>query len=184
MSDRPKLFVGIELDATARAKCASIAERLRASGLDGRFEAPAKFHITLAFLGWVDAKDVTEIDRAMHAASKAQPRFTLTLDRIGAFPHERRPRIVWIGSNDQGAAFRSLSQSLREVYAALGFAFDKHAVAHVTIARTKEPRAPLPMLDAIDPIPLHVKRVALFESLPDSTTTRYEVLSHASLAAG
>lgn len=181
MSGRPKLFVGIELDANARAKCASIAERLRASGLDGRFEAPAKFHITLAFLGWVDAQRVTEIDRAMHEASAPHARFTLTLDRVGAFPHERRPRIVWIGCSDQGAAFRSLSQSLRDAYAALGFGFDKHALAHVTIARTKEPRKPLPMLDTIDPIPLHVKRVTLFESLPDSTTTRYEVLAHASL---
>lgn len=181
MSGRPKVFVGIELDSRARAKCASIAERLRASGLDGRFEPPAKFHITLAFLGWIDAERVAEIELAMKAAAGALAPFTLALDRVGAFPDERRPRIVWIGSTEQGAAFRALSQSLRQSYAALGFSFDKHAVAHVTIARTKEPRKPLPMLDAIDPIPLHVTRIALFESLPDADTTRYEVISRAPL---
>ena len=180
MSLRPKLFTGIELEEPVRTWCSDIATRLQARALPGRFETPEKFHITLAFLGWVDAEQVEPIrDATRNAAAQIAP-FTITLDRIGAFPHERRPRVVWIGSHDQGEPFRALAATMQNGYAELGFRFDKAAVAHVTLARIKEGRAHLPMLD-VKPVRLHVKHVTLFESLPAGRTTRYEVRDRASL---
>jgi len=177
---RPKLFAGIELDKRVRAQCASVAERLAAQGLDARYEAAEKLHITLAFLGWVDPGQVEPIRDALSAAAGTAPPFTLTLDSIGAFPHERRPKIVWIGARDQGAPYRRLAYGTRAAFEPLGFAFDKDAVAHVTIARVKGGRAHLPILD-VAPMHLHVTEIALFESLPDGQTTRYEVRARASL---
>ena len=182
MTYRPKLFTGIELDDKARTWCAAIVSRLQACGFPGRFEAPEKFHITLAFLGWVDAERVEQIRDVMHDAAALSAPFTLTLDRIGAFPHERKPRVVWIGSHDQGEAFRTLSRSMQTGYSGLGFRFEKDAVAHVTVARVKEGRAHLPMLD-VEPIQLPVNRIALFESIPAGRTTRYEVRDRATLNA-
>lgn len=181
MSHRPKLFTGIELDAPVRAWCTDIAARLQACALPGRFEPPEKLHITLAFLGWVDAEQVGPIRDIMRSAAAEIEPFTLTLDRIGAFPHERRPRIVWVGSTDQGEAFRLLAAAMQSGYNELGFRFDKAAVAHVTLARIKEGRAHLPMLD-VRPVRLRVHHVTLFESLPAGKTTRYEVRDRASLA--
>jgi 2'-5' RNA ligase len=181
MSHRPKLFTGIELDDAVRAWCSDIATRLQASALPGRFESPEKFHITLAFLGWVDAEQVEGIRDVMrHAARQIQP-FTIALDRIGAFPHERRPRVVWAGSHNQGEGFRALANAVQTGYSGLGFQFDKAPVAHVTLARIKEGRAHLPMLD-VRPVHLRVKHVTLFESLPTGRTTRYEVRDRAPLA--
>jgi len=177
---RPKLFAGIELDKRVRAQCATVAERLAAQGLDARYEAAEKLHITLAFLGWVVPEQVEPIRDALTAAAGTAPPFTLTLDSIGAFPHERRPKIVWIGARDQGAPYRRLAYGTRAAFEPLGFAFDKDAVAHVTIARVKGGRAHLPILD-VAPMHLHVTEIALFESLPDGQTTRYEVRARASL---
>jgi 2'-5' RNA ligase len=177
---RPKLFAGIELDKRIRAECASVAARLEARGLDARFEAAEKLHITLAFLGWVDFEQFEPISNALHAAAESAPPFTLTLDTIGAFPHERRPKIVWIGCRDQGAPYRRLAYGARTAFEELGFSFDKDAVAHVTIGRVKGGRAHLPMLD-IAPMQVHVTEIALFESLPAGRTTRYEVRHRAPL---
>jgi 2'-5' RNA ligase len=180
MSYKAKLFTGIELDEPVRAWCKDIATRLQACALPGRFESPEKFHITLTFLGWVDPEQVESIREVLrHVATHAQP-FSITLDRIGAFPHERRPRVVWIGSHDQGEPFRTLAAAMQSAYAELGFRFDKPAVAHVTLARIKEGRAHLPMLD-VKPVQLHVKHLTLFESLPAGRTTRYEVRDRAPL---
>ncbi len=181
MSYRPKLFTGIELDEPVRAWCNDIAARLQVCALPGRFESPEKFHITLAFLGWVDAEQVEPIADVMRTAAAQTSPFTMTLDRIGAFPHERRPRIVWIGSHDQGEPFRTLAQAMQTGYGELGFRFEKAPVAHVTLARIKEGHAHLPMLD-IKPVRLRVKHVTLFESLPAGRTTRYEVRDRAPLA--
>ncbi|MBV9271410.1 MAG: RNA 2',3'-cyclic phosphodiesterase [Candidatus Eremiobacteraeota bacterium] len=181
MSYRPKLFVGVELDDNVRAACSSLAERLNARGLIARYERPEKLHITLAFLGWVDPEMVEPIAGAMNRVAAEHKPFALRLDRVGAFPQERRPRVVWVGSQEQGQAFRDVSRALQNAYRDLGFSFDKDAVAHVTIARVKEPRSPLPMLDSIEPVNQRVKSLTLFDSIPDKGTTRYEVVNRAPL---
>ena len=176
-----RLFIGIELNDTSRAACAAIAERLRASGLNGRFEVPEKLHITLAFLGDVPVERADDVERVMHEVAGERESFDLVLDKIGAFPHARSPRIVYIGTRDAGAAFRGLSFTLRYAYRDLGFGFKEDAVAHVTIARVKdEHRRPLPMLD-VEPIPLRIDTISLFESLQGDTSTRYAVRSRAAL---
>jgi 2'-5' RNA ligase len=180
VSHRPKLFAGIELDKRVRAQCAKVSARLFAQGIDARFEPPEKLHITVAFLGWVDPEQLGSIQDALDLAAGGVRPFTLTLDTLGAFPHERRPKIVWIGSRDQGAAYRALASGARRAYEPLGFNFDKDAVAHVTLARIKGGRAHLPMLE-IAPMHLHVTDLALFESLPAGPTTRYEVRHRAPL---
>lgn len=180
MSYRPKLFTGIELDEPVRAWCAAVAGRLQACGFPARFESAEKLHITLAFLGWVDAERVEAIRDVLRTAAAQTAPFSMTLDRVGAFPHERRPRVVWIGSHEQGEPFRTVSRAMQNGYANLGFRFDKDAVAHVTLARVKEGRAHLPMLD-LEPIALQVTRLTLFESIPDGRTTRYEVRDRAPL---
>lgn len=180
MTYRPKLFAGIELDDRTRAGCAAIASRLEASGFPARFEAPEKLHITLAFLGWVDAERVETIREALGAVARRSERFSLTLDKIGAFPHERRPRVAWIGAHEAGDAFRRVAREVRKAYDALGFRFDKDAVAHVTIARVKEGRAHLPLLE-VKPMRLNVRALTLFESIPAGRTTRYEVRDRTAL---
>lgn len=177
-----KLFSGIDLTPTVRAKCAEVAERLRASGLDARFEAPEKLHITLAFLGWVEPEAVEPVRDALARAAQSANAFDLTLDKLGAFPHERKPRVVWIGASEQRAAFRELSRTLRAAYEALGFYFEKETVAHVTLARVKSGDARLPSLD-IKPMKLPITDLTLFESIPAERTTRYEVRARHPLKA-
>jgi RNA 2',3'-cyclic 3'-phosphodiesterase len=171
-----KLFVGIDLDEEARAKCAAVSHALRLTGFDARYEPPEKLHVTLAFLGFVEPRRCEELASTLRATALAARRFALTLDRLGAFPHERRPRVVFVGAREQGSAFRGIAQNVRSAYANLGFAFKDDAVAHVTIARVKESKRPLPLVE-FPPIRLAVEGLTLFESLPDPArkTSRYEV---------
>ncbi len=180
-----RLFVGIELDRTARAACAAAAEQLRASGFAARYEESGKLHVTLAFLGNVAASEYDAIAAALAGATARCAPFVVTLDKLGAFPHERKPRVVYIGAREQGQAFRSLAQSVRAAYLALGFTFKEDAVAHVTIARVKEARRPLPMLD-FAPVCVGVERVTLFESIFDAekNTSRYLTSASVPLSSG
>jgi 2'-5' RNA ligase len=178
-----RLFVGIALDDRTRAACAAISEQLQKAGFAARYEAPEKLHATLAFLGYVPAQQYREVVSALAAAAQTA-RFTVRLDKLGGFPHERRPRIVYIGAREQGAPFRALSARVRGAYAALDFEFKNDTVAHVTIGRVKAPREPLPLI-GVSPIALHVKGLTLFESLPDRAhnTSRYEELQTVALTA-
>jgi len=181
MAYRPKLFAGIDLDSHTRTQCANVSARLESQGLNGRFEAPEKLHITLAFLGWVEPQQVEQIQDALRATAAQASQFTITLDKLGAFPHERNPHVVWIGPRSQCPEFRELTQAIRAAYGRIGFAFDKEALAHVTIARIKDQHVHLPLIE-FKPMKLKVTELTLFDSLHDGRTTRYEVRDRVPLA--
>jgi 2'-5' RNA ligase len=178
-----RLFVGIELDGGARRKCAGVSEELRRTGFAARYESPEKLHVTLAFLGFVERARSDEIVAALRDAARATQPFAVTLDKVGAFPHERKPRVVYVGAREQGAAFRALAKRVRSKYAELGFEFKNDAVAHVTIARVKESKRPLPLIE-LAPISVPLREIALFESLPDpaNNTSRYEIIGNVTLS--
>lgn len=179
MSLRPKLFAGVALDEKARAACASVSARLHDRQFIGVYEEPEKMHLTMAFLGFVDAAQTPAIVDAVERAAAGIAPFDLTLDKLGAFPNERNPHVVWIGARDQ-APFRAAALAVRAALEPLGFEFGKAPVAHVTIVRARANRLHLPLLD-VAPIPVRVDALTLFESLPDKRTTRYETFSRAPL---
>jgi RNA 2',3'-cyclic 3'-phosphodiesterase len=177
-----RLFVGIELDERTRSRCAAVAAELRKSGFDARYEVPEKLHVTLAVLGFVEASRVDDVVCDLPVSGAGSAPFEVTLDKLGAFPHERKPRVVYIGAREQGACFRQLAESVRRTYAGRGFEFEQDPVAHVTIARVKETRRSLPLIE-FPSITLLVERLTLFESLPDraASTSRYVALETAPL---
>lgn len=179
-----RLFAGIELDDAARRACANAIEQLRRTGFAAKFEDIGKLHVTLAFLGNVDERNYDAVTAAMNESASATPPFSIVLDRLGAFPHERKPRIVYVGTRDRGAAYRSLSARLRDAYGRLGFSFTDDAVAHVTIARVKNPRRPLPLVEP-SPAILQVETLTLFESIFDKerNTSRYVVSATSRLSS-
>jgi 2'-5' RNA ligase len=179
-----RLFVGVALDDASRTACAAAIEALRRSGFAARFEDVAKLHATLAFLGNVDAERFDDIVVAMNQTAASVPAFEIALDKTGAFPNERRPRVVFVGAREHSATFRELCALLRGAYGQRGFAFKDDAVAHVTIARVKDPCRPLPSIEVV-PTPLTVDALTLFESIFDkeNNTSRYVVSATARLRA-
>jgi 2'-5' RNA ligase len=179
-----RLFVGIALDETAREACAQAARRLRATGFGAGYEEPAKFHVTLAFLGNVDEARCAGVVSGVREAAARGSSFTIVLDRLSAFPHERKPRVVYAGARDRGADFPRLAETVRSTFVRRGFEFANDAVAHVTIARVKGPPRPLPLVE-IAPIWLRCGTLSLFESIFDKqkNTSRHEVLFEANLGA-
>ncbi|HET6276566.1 MAG TPA: RNA 2',3'-cyclic phosphodiesterase [Candidatus Cybelea sp.] len=175
-----RLFAGVELDESVRAACASISEELRRTGFEARYETPEKLHLTLAFLGFVEPFSLNDIIASLASTAARTGRLGVTFDTLGAFPHERRPRVVYAGAREQGSAFRELAAKIRRAYEALDFEFDKDAAAHVTLARVKESRQPLPLVE-FAPIRLEIRELALFESLhdPARNTSRYEIVARA-----
>jgi 2'-5' RNA ligase len=153
-----RYFVGIDLDNAARAACSEVAARIQNTGFPAAFESADKLHLTLAFLGNVPEERAGEPAAALQRAASLLSPFTLTLDCIGAFPHERRPRVVYVGARQQGAAFRNAAGLVRTEYQRLGFSFKDDAIAHVTIARVKgsDDTGPSPAIH-VEPRPILVE---------------------------
>ena len=169
-----RLFAAIEIDETVRSLAQGAAASLAAAGVVGRFELPEKMHVTVAFLGSTPESELTAVTQTLQDASAGCSSFRVDFDRLGAFPNERRPRVVWIGPSQENAGFIACAGRVRTAFEQLGFAFEHDASAHITICRPKLVPTRLPVLSAR--ATLDVKGLTLFRSIPAGPTTRYEAL--------
>jgi 2'-5' RNA ligase len=177
--------VAAEIDETARAACARVAEKLRAKGWPGRWVAPENYHLTVAFLGGVDEERVPDVIAALRGATALPDAtaggtaaahaaaFDLPLDTVGAFPNVRKPRVAWVGPAVAVPAFSALCDAVRGPLATLGFTFEPHDDAHVTLARS-EGRFALPAVEPPRIAPQRVASLTLYESFTARTGARYE----------
>jgi 2'-5' RNA ligase len=178
---RRRLFVAADIDDAARAACARVAEQLRAKDWPGRWVAPDNYHLTVAFLGGVDDERVSEVIAAVREGSAGVLAFDVPLDTVSAFPSARKPRVAWVGPAVAVPAFGALCDAVRRPLAALGFTFEPHSDAHVTLARS-EGRVALPAVDAPRIAPQRLASLTLYESFTARTGARYEVVERFPLA--
>lgn len=153
-----RLFFALWPDAALREAIAQAARAAaRGAGVSGKRVHDEKLHLTLAFLGELDA--AAEAKAAQAAATVRVPAFDLALDQVGSF---FRSKVLWVGARQAPAPLVELSQTLRTALDGAGVAFDRKALApHVTCYRDVRPT---PKPAAIDPLSWAVRDFALVHS--------------------
>jgi len=133
-----RAFFCIELDAGTRRAIGAIAERLREQvNTRASWVKDANYHVTVRFLGDIDAMSTLELESAAQSVCARLRPFSMDLGELGAFPSMDRARVLWIG-DEEAPAFRGLSSSLDVALRPIGFPRErKDALAHVTLARIK-----------------------------------------------
>ena len=101
---------------------------------------PEQLHLTLRFLGDTDEGLVPDLRELMASAVEGVGPFRLTFEGVGAFPNERRPRVVWIGL--KGAEpLMGIARRLEEGVVELGWRPERRGFRpHATVARVKNAR--------------------------------------------
>lgn len=136
---------------------------------DGRRVAVENIHLTLAFLGSVDAA-FRECAEQAAAAIRASA-FTLTLEQIGCWS---RAGILWAGPVRVPDALSSLARELTAGLVSCGYVPETRPyAAHLTLAR-KVRRCPPPA--PIEPLAWEVRRFCLRRSRLEPGGARYETL--------
>ncbi len=135
-------------------------------------------HMTLRFLGTVDAA-VDEVARRRWAqAVRGTGSFELRLSAPGVFPPRGRPRILWAGV-DADAALSELAAALERAARDLGFEPElREFRPHLTIARARKGcRASVPDLGGEFCAPsFEATEVILFRSVLHPDGARYTAL--------
>jgi 2'-5' RNA ligase len=163
-----RLFFALWPDAAARAGLAAWSRELCAL-CGGRALQPQDLHLTLAFLGSVDAERIGAIERA--AAEVTSRAATLVLDSPGYWKHNR---IVWAGASRPPPELESLVADLRGALARAGVPFDaKRFVSHVTLLRDARD---LPAIPELEPISWEARGFMLAGSSQRPGGGRYEIL--------
>lgn len=150
-----------------------------------RWTAVANQHVTLNFLGWVEAALLGQVTAAVEAVAGRHRRARVSLAGLDAFPRPRRARVLWAGIDDPEGLLPALANDLAQELRAVGYEPEERVyTAHLTLARFKTPRS----LDALlpplpePPGPFDVDRVTLFRSRLGPSGARYEVMHEAYLS--
>ena len=108
------------------------------SDLDLRAKSVAlnNMHFTMLFLGEISEKISFKVQDALNSIQFEE--FNVKFQGIGAFPNTRSPRVVWIGTDEQGGRqLCELASTVEDTLSPLGFHSDKPFRSHVTIFRIK-----------------------------------------------
>jgi len=107
-----RLFVAIAPPPAVLDELDALAAPLRTARQDLRWTSREAWHVTLAFLGDVDASAAARLLPRLERAAQRHRRFRLAFSGAGAFPAQARANVLWSGlSGDRGALAR-LAQSV------------------------------------------------------------------------
>jgi 2'-5' RNA ligase len=151
----------------------AVASRIELPSTARRMARP-QWHLTLQFLG--NRVDFDAVGGALEAL--AVRRGTVALGSAGAFPSERRGRILWLGVNEGDALLSQLAAAVGALLEPVGSPPEERQYhAHLTLARLKAPADLRPVVAELGSAavgrPWTADEVVLFQSKTRSTGAEY-----------
>jgi len=173
-----RLFVAVDVPPDVRGGLAEAVATLRDRVGAGRWVPPENWHVTLKFLGATWPRLLDRVKEACgEVASSGRP-VESRLTGLGAFPSERRARVLWAGLDDAAGGLAAIAAGLDRALAA-DFKVEKRAfTAHLTVARLAPPVPVGESLAGLDVAtgPFPIDRVVLYRSHLQRPAPRYEPL--------
>lgn len=148
--ERVRSFVAILLSEEVRAAVAAEISRLKPLGPHVSWVSPANLHLTLKFLGELLPDVLDEVKEGLAEAVRGAAPFGLRFYGLGAFPGVARPRVLWVGVDEERHEAQALQARVEEALARRGFAREERPYSpHLTIGRVREPRGLVPLQQAL-----------------------------------
>ncbi|MBQ9041917.1 MAG: RNA 2',3'-cyclic phosphodiesterase [Eggerthellaceae bacterium] len=131
-----RLFIAAELPGEVVEALAETSAMLRGC-MRGRYVAPDSFHVTLAFLGDVEAARVNDAIDALEEGCRGAQSIDVALGELGSFGR-RSKATLWQGFREADQ-LQDLAQSVRAALQQRNLPFDdKPFRAHVTLMRAAD----------------------------------------------
>ena len=127
-----RLFVAINFNDETRSQLLMLCDELREKSEYGRFSLPENLHLTLAFLGECDGKQISAVKSVLDAVSFET--FDITFDCVGRF--RRAGGDIWWAGLRESKPLIALHGELTGKLIASGFSLKKRKYSpHVTLGR-------------------------------------------------
>jgi 2'-5' RNA ligase len=188
MSNIIRTFIAVEIPEKIISSIARVQEGIKNYGFKIRWVRPESIHLTLKFLGNIEAADTENVGRAVFRASKEYTPLSLQVKGIGVFPGIKRPRVVWVGITGQLETLFGLQKTLDKNLEAIGFSKEKRPFkGHLTLGRIKKKIDTNTFIEALDTFgnfeteTFTADRVVLFKSELKASGAVYTKLMSARL---
>lgn len=135
-----RLFVAVPLPEGIEEQLEALIDELRQTVPSGVRWVPAKnIHLTLKFLGEQPVAVIRSISSVVAEAAAEHFSFPLAVGGLGCFPNPQRPRVLWVGLQDQTNQLSELQHRLEAGFEQMGIPLEQHRFhPHLTIGRVRK----------------------------------------------
>ena len=156
-----RLFIALQLPLSIKDELIKIQETFRHNRRRGNLTTPNNLHLTLAFIGEVDAERFDRVIEVLE--SVPMPPLTLTLDQVGFF-HRKDGAVWWVGLQPHPQLLhfqKALIAGLRGAE----IPYDpKPFNPHITMVRNYSPMHEPVVLPRVNPLTFTSEAVTLMRS--------------------
>ena len=92
-----RCFIAINLPLDLREQISTYIENLKVYSRDIRWTNASNLHLTLKFLGEITSDSMLQVKQCLYPISDQFSSFILNIFGSGCFPGKKRPRVFWIG---------------------------------------------------------------------------------------
>jgi 2'-5' RNA ligase len=140
-------FLAFELPPEIKTMVTRVYEDARRSNLDVRWVRPEGIHLTVVFLGNIQAGDLEALGNEVGRVCSDFSSFQIALEGIGCFPNPRNPRVIWLGLVGHIERMALFRDRLQEPLLAFGVKEERRSFKpHLTLGRFKKPLKDQPPL--------------------------------------
>jgi 2'-5' RNA ligase len=143
-TERIRSFIAVDLPDGSKRALRALQDRLK-TGVHApvKWVDPGSIHLTLKFLGNIDAAIVERIMAVMAGAVRDVKPFSLELAEPGVFPNLNRVRVVWVGLGGDTARLALVQRRIEAGLVPLGFPAEARPFApHFTLGRVRDQASP------------------------------------------
>ena len=138
MDDKVRCFIAIELSQDIKETLNRIEDELKQTISGVKWVKPKNIHLTLKFLGHIEKEVVEKIQEILNQVARETKAFRIKLSSPGVFPSPTRPRVIWIGIDEENKEGTHLANIIEEKLVPLGIEKESRAFhPHLTLARVK-----------------------------------------------
>ena len=188
MPETIRTFIAFELPDTVLSALGRLQDDLKNRGLKAKWVRLQSIHLTLKFLGDIQADQVDPVAHQLAAAARGTGAFSLGAKGIGVFPNIRRPRVIWTGLAGDLETLGELQRNIDRALSEIGFAREKRPFkGHLTLGRFKgrtdshRLAAALEALTEFDTRTFTAQQLVLFKSRLEPTGAVYSQLKQVPL---
>lgn len=137
-----RMFLAIRIPEEPSQAISRFIEHLRRHHLEAAWVKPEAMHLTLRFLGNVEADTLPKLMEELERRMAGLPKPTLLVRNTGAFPSLKRPSVVWAGVETVRGSLSPIQQACEQAAQAIGIPREtKTFHPHLTLARIRNPQA-------------------------------------------
>ncbi len=169
-----RAFIALDLPLNIKNAVSEIQGKLKALLPKISWTKPENLHITLKFLGEISPKQSGDIKQIITEVTKTTSVFKIKFETLSVFPDIKRPRLIWIGTNQVPPELKQIVEQLELKIARTGIPKENRQFSnHVTVGRIKNNIDPAELEEALNKVrgDLINRNLALHESLAGQSAT-------------